>query len=262
MPLVTTPATQLLESWLRRRLPESSGAWLTERLEAVRGSTGDAELDVSLGFVARKVGKDDLCLDASDMEAASHARSGWDPSSWSLDQAARIVLLLNAPGDDERLARRLERIFTTADIAELVTFYRGLPLYPSPERYVARAQLGVRSNMKAVFTAVAHDNPYPAEQFSEDAWNQMVVKSLFVGLNLSPIQRLDERRNPALARMLRDYAHERWAASRTVNPELWRCVGAFADETMLTDFRRLLASNDPAERRAGEAALAESSLTL
>ena len=37
------------------------------------------------------------------------------------------------------------------------------------------------------------------EQFSEAMWNQMVVKALFIGSTLAPIQKLDERRNADLA---------------------------------------------------------------
>ena len=66
--------------------------------------------------------------------------------------------------------------------------------------------------MRAVFEAVAHRSPYPREQFAENRWNHMVLKALFVGSALHPIQGLEERANPALARMLCDYAHERWAA--------------------------------------------------
>jgi hypothetical protein len=123
---------------------------------------------------------------------------------------------------------------------------------------VLRAAEGVRSNMRVVFEAVAHRNPYPAEQFDEQAWNQLVLKALFVGSTLEPVVGLDARRNPALARMLCDYAHERWAARREVSPELWRCVGPYATGAVLDDFRRLLAQGSDAERRAAVAALAES----
>jgi hypothetical protein len=68
----------------------------------------------------------------------------------------------------------------------------------------------------------------------------MVLKALFVGSPLHSIQRLDERANPELARMLVDYAHERWAAGRDVSPELWRCVGKFANSEMLADLERVL----------------------
>ena len=111
--------------------------------------------------------------------------------------------------------------------------------------------------MRPVFEAVAHRNPYPREQFDEEAWNQMVVKAFFIGSELWPIQGLDERRNADLARMLIDLAHERRAAARPVSPELWRCVGRFADAAMLEDLAQVLESENEPERRAAAFALAD-----
>jgi hypothetical protein len=109
--------------------------------------------------------------------------------------------------------------------------------------------------MRVVFEAIAHRNPYAAEQFEQTAWNQMVLKALFVGSRLDLIAGLDGRRNASLARMLCDYAHERWAASRPVNPELWRCVGPFAAGDVLDDFRRLLTRGSVTEQQAAALAL-------
>src|SRR5690606_6973098 len=111
-----------------------------------------------------------------------------------------------------------------------VALYQGLPIFPDPERHVGRAAEGIRSNIKAVIEAVAHGNPYPADHLDEPAWNQMILKAVFVGIPLFPIQDIDRRANLDLARMLSDFAKERWAAGRTVSPELWRCVGRFAED--------------------------------
>ena len=112
--------------------------------------------------------------------------------------------------------------------------------------------------MQPIFEAVAHRNPYPRIEFDENAWNHMVLKALFIGSKLDPIQGLDERANAALMRMLCDYAHERWAAGRPVSPELWRCVGRFADDAALTDLGRVLETGGLAERQAAALALTDS----
>ena len=77
------------------------------------------------------------------------------------------------------------------------------------------------------------NNPYPAENLNEAAWNQMVLKAFFTEKPIDQIIGLDERANERLARTLSDYAHERWAAHRSVNPLLWRCVAPFINEQML-----------------------------
>ncbi len=254
---MATPA-ELLQRWLRRQLPGDAADWLEAQALAVGDAATDRALFLAIGLVHRRIGKADLALSAADTAAAEAARPGWRPAGWSLDQAARIFLLLAAGGPAARFAERLEQLFATADVGELIAFYRGLPLYPEQPRYVERAAEGVRTNMKAVFEAVAHDNPYPAEQFSEHRWNQMVVKALFIGSTLHPIEGLERRWNRDLTRMLCDYAHERWAAGRTVSYELWRGVGHHADKAAIDDLARVFDSGAPIERQAAALALGES----
>jgi len=248
-------SADLLTGWLRRQLPAAAADWLDQQLTRL-GAAADRDLYVVLGLVPRRLGRDDLELTDADIAQAQAARPGWDPRGWSVDQAARVLVLLTAGGSGERFAARFVQLCRTADVAEAIAFYRGLPLYPEPSLLEAQAAEGTRSNMRAVFEAVAHRNPYPREQFSENRWNHMVLKALFVGSTLAPIQGLDQRANPALMRMLCDYAHERWAAGRQVSPELWRCVGAFADQDALADLQRVLATGDATERRAAALALA------
>ena len=251
-------ASDALAGWLAARLPADSAAWLASGAARLRAGAPDRELFLMTSLVGRKLGPVPLGLGAAELATANSIRSGWDPSEWTMDQAARIHLLLVATPDAAEFTRRLDRLCAAADVGELVAYYRGLPLYPDPPRYVMRAAEGVRSNMRTVFEAVAHRNPYPSEQFAGGAWNQMVLKALFVGARLDLVVGLDARRNPALARMLCDYAHERWAASRAVSPELWRCVGPFAGGAGLDDFRRLLSRGTLPERQAAVLALLES----
>ena len=246
---------ELLNRWLARQLPAEAMTWLNEASARIRSSGKDADLYLAVSLAARKAGKADLALTESDLRDAEAARPGWDPRGWSADQAARLALLLALEHDPARLSRCLDQLCITADVSELSAFYRGLPLYPEPQRYLARATEGLRTNMKGVFESIAQRNPYPSEQFPEAAWNQMVLKALFVGAALWPIAGLDRRANPALARMLCDYAHERWSASRPVSPELWRCVGPHATGAMLQDLDRVLKQGTEPERDAAALAL-------
>ena len=193
---------RLLAAWSARQLPETGTAWLDEQLDRLSGEVRDRDLYVALGLAPRKLGKHDLTLSEADLAQAAEARPGWDPRGWSVDQAARILILLQGGGAGEAFASRFTQLCRTADVAEQVAFYRGLPLYPDAARLEAQAAEGTRTNMRAVFEAVTHRNPFPREQFAENRWNHMVLKALFVGSTLHPIQGLEERANPSLARML------------------------------------------------------------
>ncbi len=249
---------ELLRDWLARQLDETALAWLDQQL-AKAGDT-DRDLYLAIGLAPRKLGKADLELGGADLAAADAARAGWNPAGWSVDQAARVALLLAASRDEEGFPGKLDQLCNTADVRELIAFYQGLPLYPNPRSYVARAGEGVRTNMKAVFEAVAHHNPYPAENFDQHTWNQLVLKAVFVGSSLNAIHDFDRRRSAGLARTLVDYAHERWAAGRVITPELWRAVGPFIDESMLDDMKRVAESDDLPERQAAVLAVRESGM--
>jgi hypothetical protein len=222
----------------------------------LEGGAHERKLFLAFSPVARKCGKADLKLTEADLANATAVSYGWDPSDWTVDQAARARLLLAFRADNgTALSGALDQLCRAAEIAELMAVYRSLPILPLPEAHVARAAEGCRTNMKGVFLSVAHRNPYPSDHLDEGAWNQMVLKARFVGATLHPIVGIDARANAALAQMLRDYAHERWAANREVSSELWRCVAPFADEDGLADIERALGSEDERERSGAALAL-------
>jgi len=247
---------ELLASWVVARSSTAAADWFLGQLERLKTSPTEKDIYLALGYATRKLGKGDLDLKAEERAAASAARPYWDPSDWSIDQAARLAFVLaSQTRDSAAFKARLETLFNTADVWELIAFYRGLPLYPNAVQHVARAREGTRSAMQPIFEAVAHRNPFPMEQFDENAWNHMVLKALFIGSKLAPILGLDERANPRLMRMLCDYAHERWAAQRPVAAELWRCVGPHADAKAVEDLARVLATGVAVERQAAVLAL-------
>jgi len=247
------PPVDLLRTWVVRQAGDH-GAWFEEGLARLAAGAVERELHIVLGLAPRRLGKADLALDEADLAAADAVYPGWNPSGWSVDGAARVAALLAHHGN-RPFAEMFKDLRRTADVAELVALYRGLPLYPEPEALAFEVGEGLRSNMRAVFEAICHHNPYPRDHFDEHRWNHMVLKALFVETTLAPIVGLDERANPELARILRDYAHERWAAGRPVSPELWRCVGPFATDAMALDDLERALGGSPVEAAAAALAL-------
>jgi len=251
-------ARTLLRDWILRQADAERGAWLDAQAAALRQDPADAALDIALGMVPRRLGKAALALTDADLAAADKAIEGWDPRGWNVTDAARILLLSGLPGTGKRFADRFRSLCGAADVAELIALYRGLPLYPDPASLEDQVGEGLRSNMRGVFEAIAHRNPYAKAHFDDHRWNHMVLKALFIGSPLAPIQGLDQRANPELARIMLDFAHERWAAGRPVPFEIWRCVGPFAEGQAIDDLARVLAQGEGVERRAAALALAAS----
>lgn len=251
-----TRAADLLRAWLQSRLDAAQSAWLESQRAALGRDSGDESLFLLLGLIPRRLGKAVLSLGEADLAAADQAVPGWTPRGWTLADAARVFVLATLPA--ACFAQRFAALCRTADAGELVTLYRGLPLYPAPEELEPQVGEGLRSNMRSVFEAIAHHNPYPRRYLDQHRWNHMILKALFIGSPLAPIQGLDERANPELARIVLDFAHERWAAGRAVPFEAWRCVGPFAEGPALDDLGRVLSSSDAMERRAAALALSAS----
>jgi hypothetical protein len=191
-----------LSAAVAQRGNPGADAWLVQALE---GLTVE-RVRVSLARCARKVG--DAPLD--------------EPAGWTARDAARAALVLKA--------------FETAAMDEVVTAYgqwlrrgeqgeqesllRMLPMLPHPEALLPHAVEACRTNSEVVFRAIACNNPYPAAHFPELAFNQMVLKAVFLGVQLSHVQGLKPRVGPELLRMADDFAAERTAAGRVVPDDI------------------------------------------
>jgi hypothetical protein len=228
-PIHVDPASiaELLLGWLSARLPAAAMAWLTAEIERQRTAVDERRLAIALGLIGRKVGRADLSLAPQEEAAGRTLRTGWEPRLWGTDEAARVALLLATYGGDDRaFASRVDRLCATAEVTEHVAYLKGFAVFPAGRELHDRAREGVRSSIGPVFAAIACHNPYPFDYFDEAAWNQMVVKCVFVGAPIESVVGLRERRNRELVQMLRDLIAERQAAGRSV-PET---VHAYVDD--------------------------------
>jgi hypothetical protein len=250
-PVILEGVLRLADAWISQRTDDRGAAWFRGAVDDVMHAANERSLGIAIGLAPRQLGKADLALPVAELARAEALRPGLDLGDWSIDQLARVALMAAShAGNGAAFASRFDGFCATAEINELIALCRGLPVYPDPALIEARAREAVRSGMKPVFEAVAHRNPYPRETFSEGAWNQMVVKAFFIGSTLWPIQGLDQRANPRLARMLVGLAQERWAAQRPVSGEVWRCVAPHADVEGIAALARAWTTGNDRERLA------------
>ena len=177
--------------------------------------------------------------------------NGLQIQHWTFDRLVRVyfLLLLEQSAQASSISQ-IETLFDTAEINESVALFSALPLFTQPENWMHRATEAVRSNIGDVFNSFAFANPFPAVYFTESAWNQLVLKCIFNDKPIHLIQGIDQRANQALANMLSDFAHERWAAGRTVPAQVWRLGVNFLNSNILEDMSILFLSNDTNNRIA------------
>jgi hypothetical protein len=226
--------------------------WLEQQQDNIQENPENLQsFYLAFSMASRFFNKEDLELSEKSISEAERLRKGFQPSYWNLLQAARTFLLLLLPYEDaEFYHASLNKLFETADIEEQIALYAALPLLPDPNHLTHRATEGIRTNITSVFDAIALRNPYPADFLNKDAWNQMVLKAVFMQRPLYQIYGADKRANNDLARMLIDFAHERWSAGRKITPELWRFVCPYINENFLPDIKKTLTEGDALEREA------------
>ena len=250
MTLMGFTNTKELKSILDKNIDAQTNVWIHEKLDRIIDTASAKDLYMAYSLLAKKI-KSDKNLDISSIDDEKLHNYLRVQNANAL-QMARIYLLSKVLEENSsHFQPKVTNLIQVADTGELETFLKFLIFLPDAENYKQVAVEALRTNIATVFDAISADNPYPAEYFNDQQWNQMYLKAAFMQRVLSRILNVDQRANADLARIISDYAHERWAASRDVNPLFWRPVGAFLGEGLLLDMERLLQSDDPAENRAG-----------
>ncbi|MEJ7741015.1 MAG: EboA domain-containing protein [Chitinophagaceae bacterium] len=245
----------LLGDLLKKNIPESGWNWLREKTLMLTSG----HLFTAFMTAPRFTGKSLLTPGKEELKEIHDIRNGFTVSGFTADRLARIWLLLHLPHEDKTAyLKTIHPLFQSAEMNELAALYSALPVLAYPEDWTPRCVEGIRSNIGIVLEAIMYNNPYPSEYLDQPAWNQMVLKAFFTEKKVYLIHALDQRANQALAYMLSDYAHERWAAHRTVNPQLWRLLGKFLDERTFPDIQKLFDLGDEREKLSAALACAQS----
>jgi len=247
----------IITAIIRDNLSPEAWSWLAEK--CILENQSNYQLNIAFVSMPRKTGKAFIHCAAKQTEAISLARPHFTINNWSIDRLCRVWLLLHIDSTKkDAYFHAIENLFQAAEMNELVALYSSLPVLSYPEIWRGRCAEGIRSNIGTALEAIICNNPYPSEQLSDAAWNQLVMKAFFTDKPIQQIIGLDQRANRDLANILSDYANERRAASRTVNPQLWRCTGKFIDDKIFPGIQRTYHSTDPIEKEAAALACYDS----
>jgi len=244
-----------LEEVIKQNASEDAWNWIREKSSLINNNSTAAQLSTAFTALPRKTGRKIIEITAEQKKELG----GFSIDTWTIDRLGRVWLLMKLNSSDkDNYIKLIENLFKAAEMNELVALYSSLPLLAYPGEWKFRCTEGIRSNIGNVLEAIMYENPYPANYLDEPAWNQMVLKAFFTEKNVERINGLDKRANKRLAAVLIDYAHERWAAHRSVNPQLWRLVGKFIDEINFPDIQKPFLSGNLLEKKAAALALSES----
>jgi len=225
--------TELLTGIIKKNVNEDIFEWLKEKST----STG-TQFNTAFITLPRKTGKKIIELTAEENNAVQ--LEGLYINNWSIDRLSRVWLLMHLDSSDkEKYFHNIETLFSTGEMNELVALYSSLPVLKYPELWKKRCAEGIRNNIADVLESIMCNNTYPSQNLDEAAWNQLVLKAFFTEKPIEQIIGLDERANEKLASTAYDFAKERLAAHRTVNPQLWRCIEPFADEKIFPDIKKI-----------------------
>ncbi len=237
-----------LFSIISKYLTKENNEWLLQKINVIIEGKSARELYLCYSILGTKVNTEKVNF--LNTVKDDFLREYLETKKANLLEVSRIYLLIAVLEADEAFfIEKVKNIIQVADTGEIETFLKFLILLPNPENYKFAAVEALRTNIPAVFDAIALNNPYPAKYFNNQQWNQMYLKAAFMERNLVDILGVEERANKDLTRIISDYAHERWAASRRIDPFFWRPVSNFLEGVLLEDMRRLFRSDDVAENK-------------
>lgn len=250
---------QDLEPLLKQTLGVTEFSWLNETILQLKEAGSARKLYMAYALCANKI---PLVL-LQDFKAITPELGAYlQKKQANTVELSRIYLLQGALKDGDTFVDAVKKLIEVADKTELETFLKYLVLLPNPVHYKYAAVEALRTNISPVFEAISKFNPYPAQFFNEQQWNQMYLKAAFMQLDLGTIVGIDQRANGALATIISDYAHERWAASRTIDPMFWRPVSNFLQGALITDIQKLFKSEDSREKGAAALVCYHSKLAI
>jgi hypothetical protein len=226
-------------------IDEANKKWFEEKAKSLESSSN---FFIAFGLVNRKLKSEPISIQSELYQKLKSINPAFSADSWTLIEFCRLAFLLQL--DPKSNKEKIIKLLASADMKEQVVIYKAFQYLENAEEFLLNVIDGIRTNMIDVFDAIALENTFPITYFSEDAWNHMVLKAIFMERPIYRIYGIDERRNTKLAGILHDFVQERWAAGRTVTPELWRMMVGFINDDIFEDLKKVIVSKSEIDKIA------------
>jgi hypothetical protein len=254
--MLSCEAYTILKKNVLSQTTDEAASWVEQVTTQLSVCPDSKALCLGIAKVPKIIKRDTkILLLEEDRHKRQTIHKGWQPEKWSLIETIRILFnlsVIHGSGDEEAIFLQTYKI---TELTEQIAFLKGLPLYGNSNFALTYAKEAVRSNIQSIFAAVSQFNPYPAVNFSESEWNNMILKAVTWNYPLLEIYGIDDRFNHSLMKMLCEYAKEQEGAKRPVSIDLWRCVGPLCDDNALLDLEKMLNTNDLKKQYAAVLAL-------
>ncbi|GAB3013204.1 EboA domain-containing protein [Bowmanella dokdonensis] len=138
------------------------------------------------------------------------------PGHWTVAHVGRVFLLYRIllHYNNESRALVFTRLYREGDEQEKIAWLKAMSLMDTQGLMVEHMVHAARTNSQEAYAAIALYNPYPARHYCQEAFNQLVLKALFMDLDIRQVQGILQRMNPTMKRLVTDLKEERRAAGR------------------------------------------------
>jgi len=233
---------------------EKTKSWLDQKLHSIKT---DQDFFISFALINKKIPRDHLQLSPAKIQTIHLKYPEFNIENWTLDQLCRFSLLMYY---SLLSVKSLTKLISVADTREQISIFKSIAYLENASHFTPIVVNGIRTNIVDIFDAIALKNPFAASYFSQDEWNQMILKAVFMERPIYQIKNIDQRKNEKLAHILFDYARERWAASRRVTPELWRMISGYITEKLFVEMIKKIAEGNAPDQKAMLKLIQESNL--
>ncbi len=228
--MASTLTKNKLTSILQSKFNPKELVWINEKTTILANPETSKKFSVFFSLVPKFISDEIIIWSNAEINTIEYIYPGFSKTNWTKQDISRTLLMISIKASVNK--EILQPFFQTSEMKEQVTLYKSLYFLENAAAYKNQVVDGIRTNMSNVFKAIAYGNPYPEAYLDEEQWNQMILKTFFMDLNIYPIQNIDQGKNEHLANMLQDYVKERWAAGRKASLEIWRMVDGYLREDL------------------------------